>query len=51
MKIDDFIKRYEIWAEDERIEGVIRDEHRQLAEWLKDYKNYINANEFAKYIM
>ena len=36
MKIEDAIKRYESWAEDDRIDVFIRKEHRQIADWLKE---------------
>lgn len=36
MKIEDAIKRYESWAEDDRIDVRIRKEHRQIADWLKE---------------
>lgn len=38
MKIEDAIKRYESWAEDDRIDVLIRKEHRQMADWLKELK-------------
>lgn len=38
MKIEDAIKRYESWAEDDRIDVLIRKEHRQIADWLKELK-------------
>lgn len=38
MKIEDAIKRYESWAEDDRIDVRIRKEHRQIADWLKELK-------------
>lgn len=38
MKIEDAIKRYESWAEDDRIDIFIRKEHRQMADWLKELK-------------
>jgi len=38
MKIEDAIKRYESWAEDDRIDLRIRKEHEQIAEWLKELK-------------
>ena len=38
MKIEDAIKRYELWAEDDRIDVRIRKEHRQMADWLKELK-------------
>lgn len=38
MKIEDAIKRYESWAEDDRIDMLIRKEHRQMADWLKELK-------------
>lgn len=38
MKIEDAIKRYESWAEDDRIDILIRKEHRQMADWLKELK-------------
>ena len=38
MKIEDAIKRYESWAEDDRIDVLIRKEHRQMADWLKEHK-------------
>jgi len=40
MKIDDAIRRYESWSKDDRIETFIREEHRQIADWLKELKNY-----------
>jgi rubrerythrin len=36
MKIEDAIRRYESWAEDDRIDALIRKEHRQIADWLKE---------------
>lgn len=36
MKIEDAIKLYEFWAEDDRIDVRIRKEHRQIADWLKE---------------
>lgn len=36
MKIEDAIKQYEFWAEDDRIDVRIRNEHRQIADWLKE---------------
>lgn len=36
MKIEDAIRRYESWAEDDRIDLRIRKEHEQIAEWLKE---------------
>lgn len=38
MKIEDAIKRYESWAEDDRIDVLIRKEHKQIADWLKELK-------------
>lgn len=38
MKIEDAIKRYESWAEDDCIDVRIRKEHRQIADWLKELK-------------
>ena len=38
MKIEDAIKRYESWAEDDRIDVLIKKEHRQMADWLKELK-------------
>lgn len=38
MKIEDAIKRYESWAEDDRIDILIRKEHKQMADWLKELK-------------
>lgn len=38
MKIEDAIKRYESWAEDDRIDVFIRKEHKQVANWLKELK-------------
>lgn len=38
MKIEDAIRRYESWAEDDRIDILIRKEHRQMADWLKELK-------------
>lgn len=38
MKIEDAIKRYESWADDDRIDVLIRKEHRQMADWLKELK-------------
>ncbi len=38
MKIEDAIKRYESWVEDDRIDVLIRKEHRQVADWLKELK-------------
>lgn len=38
MKIEDAIKRYESWAEDDRINILIRNEHRQIVDWLKELK-------------
>ena len=38
MKIEDAIKRYESWAEDDRIDVLIRKEHKQMADWLKELK-------------
>ena len=38
MRIEDAIKRYEFWAEDDRIDVLIRKEHRQVADWLKELK-------------
>lgn len=38
MKIEDAIRRYESWAEDDRIDVLIRKEHRQMADWLKELK-------------
>ena len=38
MKIEDVIRRYESWAEDDRIDVLIRKEHRQMADWLKELK-------------
>jgi hypothetical protein len=38
MKIEDAIKRYESWAEDDHIDVLIRKEHRQMADWLKELK-------------
>lgn len=38
MKIEDAIKLYEFWAEDDRIDMRIRKEHKQMAHWLKELK-------------
>ena len=38
MRIEDAIKRYESWAEDDRIDVLIRKEHKQMADWLKELK-------------
>ena len=36
MKLEDAIKRYEFWAEDDRIDEFIRRDHRKMADWLKE---------------
>ena len=41
MTLDNCIKRHEIWASDNRISPDIREEHEQIAEWLKDYKRLL----------
>lgn len=38
MTLDNAIKRYKFWSEDDRIEDIIRSEHKQIAEWLTELK-------------
>ena len=49
MKIEDAIKRYESWAEDDRIDILIRKEHRQMADWLKELKADRPQGEWLKF--
>ena len=49
MKIEDAIKRYESWAEDDRIDVLIRKEHRQMADWLKELKADRPQGEWLKF--
>lgn len=41
MTLNNCIKRYEIWASDDRISPVIREEHEQIAKWLNSYKKIL----------
>ena len=49
MKIEDAIRRYESWAEDDRIDVLIRKEHRQVADWLKELKTDRPQGEWLKF--
>lgn len=51
MKIEDAIKRYESWAEDDRIDLRIRKEHEQIAEWLKELKELKADKPQGKWIV
>jgi hypothetical protein len=48
MKIEDAIKRYESWAEDDRIDVLIRKEHKQIADWLKELKAYRQQGDIIR---
>ena len=45
MTLDGCIKMYEIWADDDRIETSIREEHKQMVKWLKHYKDLLDSCE------
>ena len=50
MTLDNAIKRYRAWSKDDRIESSLRDEHREIAEWLSDYKNLCEKLKTDKWI-
>ena len=41
MTLDNCIKRYEIWASDDRISPNIREEHKQIVKRLSSYKKLL----------